>query len=117
MTIHSDVSPVLRWTAVCSADRLIPDRPVCALVEAIPVGIVLTSFDELFAFSSIDPFSSANVLWRGIVGSVDGRPSIASPMYKQRFLLESGACVDDPSKSVAVFAVRKRNGAVEIGCA
>lgn len=115
MTALQSPTDLLRWTAVCTTDRLVADRPVCALLDGCPVGVVRTSFGELFAFSSIDPFSSANVLWRGIVGSIGGAPTISSPMYKQRFLLESGVCLDDPSKTIAVFGVRERNGLIEIG--
>lgn len=107
----------MRWTVVCAADRLIADRPVCALIDGSSVGVVRTSFGELFAFSSIDPFSSANVLWRGIVGSIGDAPTISSPMYKQRFSLESGVCLDDPSKRIDVLAVRERDALIEIGSA
>ena len=41
-------------------------------------------------------------------------PKIASPIYKQTFDLRSGACLDDPSVSIAVYGVRVREGRVEI---
>ncbi len=113
MTAASPVS-TREWTRVCSSDRLVPDRPVCALVGEVPVGIVRTSFGELFAFVSIDPFSSANVLWRGVVGSIDGRPTISSPMFKQRFLLGTGECLDDASRSIEVMAIREYDGEIEV---
>jgi nitrite reductase (NADH) small subunit len=62
--------------------------------------------DRLYAISNYDPFSQAFVLSRGIVGSRDGVVKVASPMYKQSFDLQTGACLDDPSVSVAVFGVR-----------
>lgn len=102
------------WTRVCSSDRLVSDRPVCALLDDVPIGIVRTSFGELFGFVSIDPFSSANVLWRGVVGSIAGRPTISSPMFKQRFLLETGVCLDDASHSIEVVMVREQNGGIEV---
>jgi nitrite reductase (NADH) small subunit len=54
------------------------------------------------------------VLSRGIVGDKDGVPKIASPIYKQSFDLRSGVCLDDPSVSIAVFAVRVRDGRIEL---
>ena len=35
-------------------------------------------------------------------------------MYKQRFDLESGACLEDPSIGLDVFAVRVADGIVEV---
>ena len=55
-------------------------------------------------------FSQANVLARGIVGSAGDRTYVASPMYKQRFDLRSGECLDDEGVSVAVWPARAQDG-------
>ena len=102
------------WHVVCALSKLTPDRGVCALIDGTPVAIFLTSFDELFAVANIDPASGASVMSRGIVGSIGGRPTVSSPMYKQRYDLESGACVDDPAFALSVFAVRETGGIVEV---
>jgi nitrite reductase (NADH) small subunit len=54
------------------------------------------------------------VLSRGIVGNRGESPTVASPLHKQVFDLESGQCLDDPAIAVPVFAVRVRDGLVEV---
>ena len=58
------------------------------------------------------PFSDANVMSRGIVGS-PGRPAdtVASPMYKQVFDLATGACLDAPGQGPGRAADPPRRGA------
>jgi nitrite reductase (NADH) small subunit len=62
----------------------------------------------------MDPFSGASVLSRGIVGDREGRPTVASPIYKQVFELATGICLDDPSVSVPTYPARVSNGVVEV---
>jgi len=103
------------WTDVCAFDDLIPDRGVCALVGADQVALFRVSpDDELYALSNHDPFSQANVMSRGIVGSRGDVPKVASPMYKQSFDLRTGQCLDDPTVCVAVYATRVAGGRVQI---
>ena len=105
----------LTWVDVCAFDALVPDRGVCALVGGRQVAVFRVSpGDELYAVSNHDPFSSANVMSRGIVGSRGDVAKVASPMYKQSFDLRTGLCLDDASVSLAVYPVRARNGRVEV---
>ena len=103
------------WVDVCPFDDLVPDRGVCALVAGRQVAVFrVAPDDELFAIANHDPFSGANVLSRGIVGSKGGTPKVASPMYKQSFDLRTGVCLDDPGVSVPIFAVRRRGPMVQV---
>lgn len=112
------VLPSLTWTDVCAFDDLVPDRGVCALVEGRQVAVFrVAPLDELYAVSNLDPFSGANVMSRGIVGSRGEVPKVASPMYKQSFDLRSGQGLDDPAVALEVFAVRERFGRVEVAVA
>lgn len=104
-----------RWEPVCLVDRLTPDRGVAALVDGRQVAVFLLSSGELFAVDNHDPCSGANVLSRGLVGDIDGVPTVASPVYKQRFDLRTGVCIDDESVRVGTWKVRKGGGIVEIG--
>ena len=99
---------------VCPLDRIIPDRGVAALVEGRAVAVFHLSDGELFAIDNLDPISGASVLSRGIVGDAEGIPTVASPLYKQRFDLRSGRCLDDETKAVAVHDVRCEAGIVHI---
>ncbi len=100
---------------MCLASELVADRGVCAKVGDHQVAVVLTSGDgALYALDNHDPFSGANVLSRGIVGSLGSRTVLASPVFKQHFELATGRCVEDPDVAVATFGVRVAHGWVEV---
>jgi nitrite reductase (NADH) small subunit len=102
------------WTAVCRYDDLIPERGVAALVDGAAVAVFRTHDGQLYAISNLDPFSNASVLSRGIVGDRGGRPTVASPIYKQVFELTTGICLDDCTVSVCTYRVRLVEGVVEV---
>lgn len=109
--------PPCTWIDVCPKSNLIPYRGVCALVDGRQVAVFLVpggSGDEVLAVSNHDPFSGANVLSRGIVGSKGEHLKVASPVYKQSFDLRTGECLEDASVSVPVFAARVADGRVQV---
>lgn len=111
------VGPALapaRWSAVCDYDDLPPERGTCALVEGRQIALFRTHDGSLYALANRDPFSGANVLARGIVGSRGGVPTVASPMYKQVFDLATGRCLDDPAVAVATYGVRVNGNRVQV---
>ncbi|MCX7620522.1 MAG: nitrite reductase small subunit NirD [Acidimicrobiales bacterium] len=99
------------FVEVCRFDELTEGRGVAALVGGEQIAIFRLG-DSLYAVGNRDPFSGANVLARGLVGSIDGVPFVASPIYKHRFDLTTGVCLSEPSVRVAVFAVCCRAGLV-----
>jgi nitrite reductase (NADH) small subunit len=104
------------WINVCRVESIVPDTGVCALVGEEQVAIFrIAATNEVLAISNRDPFSGANVLSRGIIGDKNGVPKVASPVYKQQFLLTTGECLDDPSVKLPVYPVRCENGHVMIG--
>ena len=104
-----------RWSDVCSYEDLVPGRGVCALVGGVQVALFRTAEGELHALSNFDPCGGAYVLSRGILGCRAGVPTVASPMFKQVFDLRTGACLDDPARSVPVFPARTSGaGRVEV---
>jgi len=99
------------WVDVCPLDALTPDRGVAALVHGRAVAVFRCQAhgrpgDELYAVDNLDPFSGASVLSRGIVGSLGERPTLASPVHKQRFDLATGEAVDHPGVRLDLWAVR-----------
>jgi nitrite reductase (NADH) small subunit len=102
------------WRHVCDVERLIPDRGAAARVDGCQVAVFRVSSGEVFAIDDVDPFSGAAVLSRGIVGDVDGELTVASPVYKQRFSLRTGLCLDDETVSVQVWDVRVNQGRLEV---
>ena len=107
--------PTEEWTDVCPLEQIAPDTGVCALFGRLQMAVVrVGNGEEVHALDNFDPFSKASVLSRGIVGDRGGVPTIASPVYKQRFDLRSGQCLDDPKVRVAVFDARVRHGLVQV---
>ncbi len=95
------------WVAVCTKGQLMPERGVAVLVRDQQVALFRVTGtprpgtgDFVYAVGHRDPFADANVIARGIVGSVgrgdDQRDTVASPMYKHVFDLATGACLTDP---------------------
>ncbi|MEE4424975.1 nitrite reductase small subunit NirD [Streptomyces bugieae] len=98
------------WLPVCTPDDLTPGRGVAALLpDGTQAALFADRAGRPYAIGNRDPFTGAQVLSRGLTGSADGRPFVASPLLKQRFDLESGDCLDDPSVSVPVYGVRVRS--------
>jgi len=86
--------PTMTGIGVCPYDALLPERGSAALIDG-----------TVYALDNQAPFSGANALSRGIVGSRGEVPTVASPMYKQVFDLRTGRCLDDPDVTVATYQV------------
>ena len=102
------------WRPVCPLARLTPDRGVAAFVDGVAVAVFLLANGELHAIDNVDPCSGANVLSRGIIGDAGGVTTVASPMYKQRFDLLTGECLDDPTHRVVVHRALVVDGVVRV---
>src|SRR5215510_12009781 len=98
----------MRWTLVCSLDRLEPERGVAALVGDAQIAVFLANDGELHAIDNYDPYARAHVLSRGIVVTRGDVPTVAAPMHKQVYDLRTGACLDLPGVTVRVYPVRCR---------
>ncbi len=107
----------VRWEDVCAIDELVPGTGAAVLVAGEQIALVRTGEGRIYAISNFDPFSRAFVLARGIVGDRDGRAKIASPIYKQTFDLETGACFDDAKVTLPVYPVRVVDARVHVGVA
>jgi nitrite reductase (NADH) small subunit len=110
------------WISVCTMRQLIPERGVAVLVAGVQVALFrVTSAvgeDFVYAVGHRDPFADANVIARGIVGSVgsgdDQRDTVASPMYKHVFDLATGVCLTDPSDRLPVYRTWVAGGVVYV---
>ncbi|MFG3494023.1 nitrite reductase small subunit NirD [Streptomyces sp. NPDC047928] len=92
---------------VCDLSVLTPGRGMAALLpDGRQAALFRDRAGRLYAIDNRDPFTGAQVLSRGLVGSAGGRTFVASPLLKQRFDLETGRCLDDDDVSVAVYPVR-----------
>ena len=103
------------WEKVCPVDELETERGVAALVHGQAVAIFRTHDGQIYAVGNHDPFARASVLARGIVGTREGIPFVASPMHKHAFDLRTGRCLDDEHTSVPSYDVLVEDGIVHVG--
>lgn len=95
------------WYTVCDLGALLPGRGVAALLpDGHQVALFRDRNGRLYGIDNRDPFVGAAVLSRGLTGTHQGRPFVASPLLKQRFDLETGQCLDDESVRVTAYEVR-----------
>lgn len=98
------------WVRVCSLTDLEVERGRAALLGGTQIALFLLHGADgkpgrVHAVSNFDPYSRANVISRGIVGSRQDAPTVASPMYKQVFDLRTGMCLDTQGKEPAALGV------------
>jgi nitrite reductase (NADH) small subunit len=105
------------WKDICHIDAIVPNSGRCALMDGEQVAIFRvqkSGNDALYAIHNHDPFSKANVLSRGIIGSVSDRVVVASPIYKQHFCLQTGECIEEQSTQLKTWQVRVENNIVQL---
>ncbi len=105
------------WQDICHLDAIVPNAGRCALVKGEQIAIFRVKKngnDALYAVHNHDPFSQANVISRGIVGSIDGKIVVASPIYKQHFCLKTGSCLEDDTAQLKTYPVRIENNRVQL---
>jgi len=111
---------ISKWHRICKADDINPNAGVCALIEEadsqkqVAIFKLFNQENAFYAIGNYDPIGKANVLYRGIVGSVSDEPVVASPLYKQHFSLISGKCLQEDDQSVPVYQVREADGFIEL---
>ncbi len=114
---------------VCALDDLEPERGVGALLGDRQVALFRLADDTVRAVQQLDPYSGANVMARGLVGSTrvsgdDGVErdvaTVTTPMLKQVWNLETGEVLDaggKPKKALAVYRAEVRDGRVLVSAA
>lgn len=109
------MSNAMNWLDICSLNDLVPNSGVCALVEEEQVALFyIPENNTVYALGQYDPFGKANVMSRGLIGSKEDKLFVASPLYKQHFLLESGQCLEDESVSLPIWQTKLEGGRVFI---
>ncbi|MEZ5111933.1 MAG: nitrite reductase (NAD(P)H) small subunit [Nocardioidaceae bacterium] len=114
------------WTGVCTRRQLIPERGVAVLIHELQVALFrITGVDDagaetdfVYAVGHKDPACGANVMARGIVGSVitpqGHRDTVASPMYKDVYDLSTGECLTRPELRLPVYRTWVAGGVVYV---
>lgn len=102
------------WSGVCDFDRLEPLWGEAALIDGVQIALVLLPDGSLYAVSNQDPATGSFVMSRGIVGSRGARPTLASPLHKQIYDLETGECFTSSDYALRTFPVRVDRGIVQV---
>lgn len=97
---------------VCRLDQLTVNRGVAALVGDRAIALFALADGSVAAIDNFDPCSGASVLSRGLVGEMDGAPTVASPLHKHRYDLRTGRCLDAEGVTVAVHRATVVEGVV-----
>lgn len=111
---------------ICPVSALTVERGAAALLpDGTQIAVFLLEDGSVYAVQQRDPYSGTNILSRGLVGShlVPGRdghggvvvPTLASPMYKQVWNLDTGEVIDaggGDALPIGVFDVQVRDGQV-----
>jgi len=106
-----------QWRPVCRQEDLVVDSGVVVWLDGAQVALFYLPGEDqaLYAIDNRDPRSGANVIGRGLVGSLNGELVVAAPLYKQHFRLQDGHCLEDPRQALQVWPVRLNGDAVEVG--
>lgn len=106
------------WTPVCGQQDLVDNSGVVVWLDGAQVALFYLPAapgKTLYAIDNHDPQSGANVIGRGLIGSIKDEMVVASPIYKQHFRLEDGSCLEYPQQRLRVWPVRLNQGVVEVG--
>lgn len=102
---ETDAAAPSGWVAICALGDLEVERGRAALLGDTQIALFLTHGGRVHVVQNLDPYSGAHVLSRGIVGTRQGVPTVASPMYKQVFDLRTGVCLETHGKEPKTLRV------------
>jgi nitrite reductase (NADH) small subunit len=106
------------WKTVCNEQDLVTNSGVVVWLDGAQVALFYLpdALDKtLYAIDNHDPESGANVIGRGLIGSIKGDLVVAAPIYKQHYRLHDGQCLEAPHQRLRVWPVRLQGGVVELG--
>lgn len=103
-----------RWMDVCGLADLEPFWGEAALIAGHQIAIVRLPGDRVFAVGNLDPIADAYVMSRGIVGSRGDRPTIASPLHKEVYDLETGERLGADGPGLGSYPVRVVDDRLEV---
>ena len=107
--MQAQAEVLTKWKDVCDVNDLVTNSGVCVLVDGQQIAlfkIELNNDTHYFAIRNWDPVGQANVLYRGIVGTLQGKVVVASPLYKEHYVLATGECLERDDVSVQHYAMR-----------
>lgn len=107
-----------RWARVVSTDDFLEGRGVGGLVGESCVAVFRLPGERYAVVGGIDPHTGANVMARGLTGSVDvdGHPVafVASPLDKRRYRLDTGDALEADAPGLGCWPFRIVDDIVEV---
>ena len=100
-----------QWHRVCELAALPEQAGRSAWLDGRSLALFRLG-ERVYALDDLDPLAGVAVLSRGLVGDCGGEPVVASPLYKQRYALADGRCLDDPALKVVCWPVMQSAGGV-----
>ena len=113
-TATRSVDATTGWATVCELSQLEPLWAEAALVDGEQLAMVRMPNGTVYAVSNQDPATGSFVMSRGIVGSRGTRTTLASPLHKQVYDLETGECLTSAEFALRTFPARIQNGTVQV---
>lgn len=105
------------WHRVCAVTDLEPGWGEAALVNGRQVAlfrIVGGGTDTVYAVDQRCPATGAHVMARGILGSRGDRATVASPLHKEVYDLQTGECFTSPALHLPAFSTRIVAGYIDV---
>ena len=110
-----EVATSSEWETICALADVTPNAGICALFEGQQVAIFHSAITGgVYAIDNYDPIGEANVLSRGIMGSIGDELVVASPLYKQHYSLLTGHCLEEETAQVKVYKVRVQQDQIQL---
>ncbi|WP_102157272.1 nitrite reductase small subunit NirD [Zhihengliuella halotolerans] len=118
-TLIDEAANVTTWVEACWLDDLKPGWGEAAWIDGQQIALLRFADDTLFAVTQKCPGTGAQVMSRGIMGSrnLDGElvKTIASPLHKEVYRLDTGECLNADDVDLLVYPVRVESARVMVG--
>ncbi|KZN14838.1 nitrite reductase small subunit NirD [Marinomonas sp. TW1] len=108
----------MQWKLMCEQQDLIEGAGIAAMLDGQQIALfyVPEAEQQVFAISNWDPIGKANVLSRGLLANLKEQWTVASPLYKQHYELQSGQCLEEEGVKVTTWPVKLETGKVFVAC-
>ncbi|QGN34694.1 nitrite reductase small subunit NirD [Microlunatus sp. Gsoil 973] len=111
------ITAVEDWYPICELTDLEPEWGEAALVDGVQVAVFRLWDDRVVITANRDPRTGSAVIARGIIGSHQGVPTIASPLYKEAYSLHTGECLSNPDLRLELYPSRVVDGTIQVAVA
>ncbi|MDR4534277.1 nitrite reductase small subunit NirD [Glutamicibacter sp. PS] len=113
-TIENVIAESQEAAPICRSSDLLPGWGEAAWLEGRQIALFRTEAGRFYAASHHCPSLGAKVMARGILGdaTIEGQrvDTIACPLHKEVYRLDTGICLNADTEALAVYEVTERDG-------